>query len=47
MCGEPMRLAERESTDRVPGTQQTAVTRVTEWICSECDYFEEADDAGE
>ncbi len=43
MCGEPMRLAERESTDRLPGTPQSTVTKLAEWTCPECDYFEEAD----
>jgi len=36
-----MRLRDREVTDRVPGTQQTKTTQFREWICPECDYFEE------
>jgi len=44
MCGEHMRLQTREQTDRVPGSRETRTKQITEWICPECDYFEEADD---
>lgn len=44
MCGEYMRLQEREVVDRVPGTAQTKSTKFREWVCPECDYFEDADD---
>jgi hypothetical protein len=44
MCGETMRLREREMVDRVPGTPQTKTTRFREWVCPECDYFEEAEE---
>jgi acetone carboxylase gamma subunit len=44
LCGESMRLHAREVRDR-PGTD-VAVRLLREWICPECDYFEEAD-AGE
>jgi C4-type Zn-finger protein len=45
LCGETMRLSVREVRYTVPGGgQATRVTR--EWICPECDYFEEAE-AGE
>jgi predicted RNA-binding Zn-ribbon protein involved in translation (DUF1610 family) len=43
MCGEVMRRTVREITDRVPGLSQTKVTTLVEWVCPECDYFEEAD----
>jgi len=46
LCGETMRLSIREIQDRVPGVGQTAVRVTREWICPECDYFEEAE-AGE
>ena len=38
-----MRLKIREQIDRVPGTKQTRTKRVREWVCPECDYFEEAE----
>lgn len=43
MCGETMRLKEREVVDRLPGTSQTKSTKFREWVCPECDYFEDAD----
>jgi transposase len=46
MCGEMMRMRERESVTRVPGTPQTTTTKSREWVCPECDYFEEAEDWG-
>ena len=46
MCGEMMRLREQETIDRVPGTSQTKTTITREWVCPECDYFEEAEDWG-
>jgi uncharacterized protein with PIN domain len=43
LCGETMRLTVREIQERVPGVS-TPTTRVSrEWICPECDYFEEAE----
>jgi hypothetical protein len=47
MCGEPMRLVDRETTERLPGARQSTVTRFAEWTCPECDYFEEAEAGGE
>lgn len=46
MCGETMRLSVREIEDRVPGVSAPTRRVVREWICPECDYFEEAE-AGE
>ena len=43
MCGEQMRIREREVTDRVPGTSQTSTSTFREWVCPDCDYFEEYD----
>jgi YgiT-type zinc finger domain-containing protein len=47
MCGEVMRLVERVEVDRTPGTSQTHVTRVREWVCPDCDYFEESEEQPE
>jgi transposase len=44
LCGETMRRANRELKDRVPGTSEQATTLVSEWVCPECDYFEEIGD---
>jgi uncharacterized protein with PIN domain len=43
MCAEFMRLVTRETVSRVPGTAQEVKTPLREWICPECDYFEEAE----
>ena len=46
-CGETMRLSTREVRTTVPGPAgQAKVRQIREWICPECDYFEEAE-AGE
>ena len=44
MCGEAMRLREREVTDRIPGLPKPRISRFREWVCPECDYFEEEDE---
>ena len=41
-----MRLDVRQIQEQRPGEGGRAVRMVREWICPECDYFEEAD-AGE
>jgi len=46
LCGEIMRLTVREVRDSVPGGGQGTVRVLREWICPECDHFEEAE-AGE
>ena len=43
LCGATMRLETRETTSRVPGTAQEVRTVVREWVCRDCDYFEEAE----
>ena len=44
LCAESMRLRESEITDRVPGTLQSRTSKIREWVCPECDYFEEMDE---
>jgi acetone carboxylase gamma subunit len=46
LCGENMRLSERAIADTIPGAAQATVRTTREWVCPECDYFEEAE-AGE
>jgi acetone carboxylase gamma subunit len=43
MCGEFMKLVIRQTVARLPGTQQEVKAEVREWICPECDFFEEAE----
>jgi hypothetical protein len=44
MCNEPMRLVVRERSDTIPGSRQAVKREVREWVCPECDYFEEAEE---
>lgn len=44
LCGENMHLETREQIERVPGTPQEVRTTAREWVCGECDYFEEVED---
>ena len=47
MCGETMRLKVREQTDYIPGQSQVVRTEIKEWICPDCDYFEEFEESAE
>jgi hypothetical protein len=44
LCGERMTLQTRENIACVPGSAQQVRAVIREWVCRECDYFEEADD---
>jgi hypothetical protein len=47
LCGETMRLTTRETRTATSGPAgQVNVRQLREWVCPECDYFEEAE-AGE
>jgi uncharacterized protein with PIN domain len=43
LCGETMRKVERTIVDRIPGQAQQKTTKYYEWVCPECDYFEEVE----
>ena len=43
LCGEAMRTCVREVTKHLPGTPQTTTTTYREWVCPECDYFEDVE----
>jgi transposase len=47
LCGETMRLNVREVQDMLPGTGLGPKRVTREWICPECDYFEEAESGEE
>lgn len=38
-----MRLTLHEVSDTVPGTDQRTTRNIREWVCPECDYWEEAE----
>jgi C4-type Zn-finger protein len=43
LCATAMRLNIKRTSDRVPGTNEIKVREDAEWICPECDHFEEAE----
>ncbi|MGQ0737049.1 MAG: YgiT-type zinc finger protein [Acidobacteriota bacterium] len=43
VCGDRMKLDSRETVVRLPGSTQEVVTRVWEWVCTDCDHREEAE----
>lgn len=46
LCGEMMRLKQTQQVVRVPGNPQESTRTTTEWVCPDCDYFEEAEEGG-
>jgi hypothetical protein len=46
LCGENMRRKDMELVDLVPGTAEAKTRKVSEWVCPECDYFEEIEAEG-
>ena len=44
LCGETMKLRENHTVMHVPGNPNATTRSVREWICPECDYFEEAEE---
>lgn len=38
-----MNLETRKIVDHVPGMKQSSERTLLEWICSNCDHYEEAD----
>jgi rubredoxin len=43
MCGGSMQLKLVTSVSQVPGYSQAQPKKTLEWVCPDCDYFEEAD----
>jgi hypothetical protein len=46
LCGERMRRKDIELVDYVPGTTEAKRRKVSEWVCPECEYFEEIEGEG-
>ena len=38
-----MRLVTRNVTTQTPGTSETRTATFDEWVCPDCDYFEEVE----
>jgi YgiT-type zinc finger domain-containing protein len=43
LCGGTMHLKQTKSVTHIPGYTDSAPKETREWVCSDCDYFEEAD----
>ena len=43
MCGGSMRLKQSETVVRVLGNPKGTTLKTREWICADCDYFEDAE----
>ena len=43
LCGSTMRLKETQQVVRVPGNPSDTTRNTAEWVCPDCDYFEEAE----
>lgn len=41
-----MRLNEKEVVVHVPGNPKPSTALSREWVCPDCDYFEEAEEEG-
>ena len=46
LCGATMRLEEKETIVKLPDNPTRSVARAREWICPDCDYFEEVEEGG-
>lgn len=44
LCGGTMQLRRTQSFVQVPGHPQPTARTSTEWICPDCDYFEDAEE---
>ena len=43
LCNGTMRLRETQTVTHVPGNPKPTTQTTREWICPDCDYFEDAD----
>jgi hypothetical protein len=41
-----MRYRENKAQVRVPGNPNASTRTTREWVCPDCDYFEEAEEEG-
>ena len=43
MCGGTMQLKQTIVVSHIPGYRDAEPKKTLEWVCPDCDYFEEAD----
>jgi rubredoxin len=46
LCGGTMHLKRTQSPLHVPGNPKPTMQITTEWMCPDCDYFEDAEEEG-
>src|SRR5262249_20801459 len=46
LCGGSMQLRESREVLQIPGQARATPTTTREWVCPDCDYFEEAEGDG-
>lgn len=46
LCAGTMRLKRTETAVQIPGNPRPTPQLALEWICPDCDYFEEVDERG-
>ena len=46
LCAGVMSIKERQTVTRVPGNPKATTSTTREWVCPDCDYFEEDDEDG-
>jgi len=46
LCGSTMRLKETEAVVQIHGNPKPSTRRAREWVCPDCDYFEDAEEEG-
>ena len=44
MCGGTMTVKKNQTVMRVPGNPGATTKTEWEWVCPDCDYFEEAEE---
>jgi YgiT-type zinc finger domain-containing protein len=44
LCGGTMTVKQTHLVTRVPGNPNATTRTTSEWVCPDCDYFEEADE---
>jgi rubredoxin len=44
LCGGTMHLKVTTTVSHIPGYDDPDPKKTLEWVCPDCDYFEEADD---
>jgi hypothetical protein len=47
LCGERMHRKDLEIVDQIPGLSEAKRRKVSEWVCPECEYFEEIENEGQ